>query len=183
MADIGRITNTSIDTNADGDVSRVMLQVELIDDNEDVRTVELFIQAGEDSNPANNSRAVVIDVTDRYQICIGVSDDLTPTCAQGEREIYSTDNPVTQKKASIKWDKDGNVIINQGSNHSVQYEALLSAFNQLKSDLNNFVTAYNLHEHNYISPTGAAVTTGNTGPGTASTADMSSSKINTVKVP
>jgi len=177
---IGIITGRKIGKNKGGDVDRLVLQVEVIE-NEDTRSIELFPGAGVDVNPAKNSRVNIIDVTDSYQIAGEISDDLTPETNAGETEIYSTDDPVTMRKARVKCDSSGNVVLNAGTNHAVQYEALLSAFNQLKSDLNNLIIAYNLHEH--ISAIPGNPTTGNSNPGTASTADMTGAKENTVKLP
>ncbi|MGL4368668.1 MAG: hypothetical protein ACRCUT_03210, partial [Spirochaetota bacterium] len=130
---VGIITGRKVSKNRDGDVQRIILQVELIP-GEDVRSIELFSQSGEDTNPANGCRANIIDVSDSYQIAVGVTDDLAPEVSAGEKEIYSTDSPVTQKKARIKLGSDGIVTINQGSDFAVKYNELLTAFNQLKSD-------------------------------------------------
>jgi hypothetical protein len=110
---LGIITNRRIGKNRDGNQNRVILQVELMAD--DVQTVELFTQAGEDTNPANGCRVNVIPVSNSYKIGVGVSDGLTPEVDPGEKEIYSTDNPVTVKKARIKLNTDGDVIIDADS--------------------------------------------------------------------
>jgi hypothetical protein len=76
---------------------------------------------------------------------------------------------------------DGTVEINGNADFAVAYTDLKSAFDQLKSDFDTFVTTkYNLHNH----PTAPA------GPvsipsvvGAASTADMSGAKLSTIKVP
>lgn len=107
------ITGRRIGTNRDGTNLRVLLQV--VDIPEDVQTVELFTQCGIDSNPANGCRVNVIPVTNSYKIGVGVSDGLTPEVDPGEKEIYSTDNPVTQKRARLKFRSDSVSQFNLGS--------------------------------------------------------------------
>lgn len=196
---LGKITGREIKKNKDSDVDRIILQIEMLPD--DVRTVELISQAGEDTNPADNCRAVVVDVANDYKAAIAVSDDLTPEVNAGEKELYSTDTPVTEKRAKIKLcangdieidayggstlniKQDGNIDINGASDFAVAYNDLKTAFDQLKSDYDNFVTTkYNLHAH-----TGVTVGGGSTGAtatvGAASTADMSPAKVSTVRLP
>ena len=166
MSDLGVIKGRVIALNKDGDAKRLLLQVEVMED--DVRTVELVSQAGDDSSPAIGCRVNVIQLSESYQIGVGVTDDLLPVANPGERIFYSTDDPVTTRKAQIKLDASGNVILNQGSsNHSVQYEALNTQFQLL-------VTAIN-----------AALATKANGSGSAGalTLDISTAKENTILVP
>ena len=166
MTELGTITGRKIGKNKDGDIQKIILQVEVFTD-EDVRTVELFTQAGEDTNPGKGCRVNIIPLTDSYSIGVGISDDLAPECEPGEKEFYSTDDPVTAKKARLKFDKSGNLIMNQGANHAAQYEALNTKFQA-------FVSAIN-----------SALATKQNGSGSAGTLtlDLSSAKVTTVKVP
>lgn len=119
---IGIITGSQVGKNRDGDVDRVLLQVQTMED--DVRTLELFTQHGEDVVPAKGCRVIIFDITEAYQGVIAASDDLTPEVDPGEKEIYSTDDPVSAKQARTKWDAAGNVIHNQGTESVVTYAAL-----------------------------------------------------------
>jgi hypothetical protein len=81
---------------------------------------------------------------------------------------------------------DDTVEINADTDFAVQYTALKDAFDELKSDFNSLVTDYNAHIH----VTTATVSTGSPGviaptttTGTPTTADMSGSKIESIKVP
>jgi hypothetical protein len=168
MVSIGIITGRTIGRNRDGDKDRTLLQVQLLD--EDIRTVELFSQAGEDVNPANGCRVIVVTLPG-IKGAVAVSDDLTPEVDPGEREIYSTDNPATAKKARIKLGSDSVVTINQGTDFAVRYSALEAAFNQLKSD-------FDLHVHG-----GVTVGGGSTGATAASTADITGAKVDEVMIP
>jgi hypothetical protein len=136
---IGKITGRTIAKNRDGDVDRILLQVEVIPD-EDVRTVELFTQAGDDTNPGNGCRVNIVPISNSYHVGIGVSDDLVSECDAGEKEFYSTDSPVTVKKARLKLDKNSNVILNSGTNHATQQEALQIAVNTFLISLNSQLT-------------------------------------------
>ena len=133
---IGIIRGRSIGRSLDGDKDRVILQVELMPDDEDIRLVELFTQSGDDTSPASGCRVNVVPITDNYDIAVGVSDGLTPEVDPGEREIYSTDDPVTAKQARIKLDKTGNIIFNQGTGTSVEYLALDTALQLLVGAIN-----------------------------------------------
>lgn len=89
---------------------------------------------------------------------------------------------------SIEIETTGNVSINgaetviqNGTDYAVQYTALKSAFDTLKSDFNTFVTTvYNLHNHP-TAPVGPVSVPSL--PGTSSSADMSGSKVNDVRLP
>jgi hypothetical protein len=114
---VGIITNRQIGPNRDGDKSRLLLQVQMVDD--DMRTVELVTQAGEDTNPANGCRVVVINVPG-YKVAVAVTDDLTPEVDPGEKEIYSTDNPATAKQARTRWKSDGTIVHNLGTTEAAR---------------------------------------------------------------
>jgi len=131
---IGIITGREIGKNRDGDSDRLLLQVQMLD--EDVRTIELVSQAGEDVNPANGCRVFVANASNSYKVGIAVSDDLTPEVDPGEKEIYSTDDPATTKMARLKFDSAGNVVNNQGLNSAVSYAALNTALQLLVTAIN-----------------------------------------------
>ena len=170
MTDIGKVTGYKIGKNRDGDKNRIILQVELIA-GEDVRSIELIPGAGVDVNPALGCRVVLSDVSSSYQVTGAVTDDLTPECDPGEKEIYSTDSPVTQKLAKIKLNKDSEIVMNDGADFAVRYSALETAFNQLKMD-------FDAHVHG-----GVATGSGSTGATTPSTADITGAKVEDIKVP
>ncbi len=152
MSKLGIITNRQITTNRDGNATRIILQVNMMED--DVRTVEMVGQAGEDTNPANGCRVVVIDITPSHKLAIAVTDDLAPECDPGEKEIYSTDNPVSAKKARTLWNSDGDIIHdadggakleilnsgdvvhNSGTESAVSYTALNNALQLLVTAIN-----------------------------------------------
>jgi hypothetical protein len=163
---IGKITGRTIAKNRDGDVDRILLQVEVIPD-EDVRTVELFTQAGDDTNPGNGCRVNIVPISNSYHVGIGVSDDLVSECDAGEKEFYSTDSPVTVKKARLKLDKNSRIIMNQGVNHAAQYEALNTKLQLLIMAINSVLATK-------LNGAGSAGTL---------TLDITSAKVDTVRLP
>ena len=135
---IGIVTGRRISKNRDGDKDVLILQVSLID-GEDTRSIEIFSSA--DFNPANGTRVYICDVSDSYQVAVATSDGLTPEVEPGEVEIYSTDNPVTAKQARIYLNKDGEIILNQGTKSAVSYGELLTGLqNELSTINQNFQT-------------------------------------------
>ena len=192
---LGIITGRQITTNRDGDKTRIILQVEMIDD--DVRTVELVSQAGEDTNPANGCRVVVIDVPG-CKLGVAVTDDLSPECDPGEKELYSTDSPATTKKARTKWTSDGDIISDadggaklelQNGGDAVFHDGSESAvkYADLDTGLQNFVTDINVELGKISIAIGTLATalgiTPNPYINTPVTLDISAAEVPEVKVP
>lgn len=171
MANIGIITGRAIGLNRDGDKPRVLLQVEL--ELDDVRTIELIPKSGVDENPGNGCRVVVVDVDgdDNYSVGIAVTDDLTPSVLPGEKEIYSTNSPVTTKLARIKFDTLGNVVNNQGAKSAVTHAELNTA-------LQTMINLIMAHVH-----TSAVVGNPSSVPTAPITVDISAAESATVKLP
>jgi len=134
MAGIGVITGREITKNRDSDINSILLQVEMMDG--DVRTVELMCNANENFNPANGCRIFVVDAEDGYKLGIGATDNLEPDAEAGEKEIYSTDNPVTTKLATIKLNKDSEIELNGNVDNAVRWSELNTALQTLVTDIN-----------------------------------------------
>jgi hypothetical protein len=179
MITIGTVVGSEITKNKDADEDSRVLQVELTNA-DDIQSIEQLGQTGEDSNPQPGARVIVLDLGPAYRVAVATSDGITPTAAEGEKEIYSYDAN-GNKLAYIKLVSDGTVELNGNADFAVAFDDLQTAFNQLRDDFNNFVTTvYNLHNH----PTAPV---GPVSPpalvGTSSSADMSGAKVDTVKVP
>lgn len=137
---IGIIKGQKIGKNKDGDVDRILLQIEMMTD--DVRTIELFTQAGEDTNPGNGCRVNIIPVSSSYQLAVGISDDLVSECEPGEKEIYSTDSPVSTKLARIKLNKNSEIILNEGTDTAVRFSELKKVIDELQGDISDLKNAF-----------------------------------------
>lgn len=186
MIRTGRVLSSEIGANKDGDTSVRMLTVEL-SDGDDIQTVEYYDDGGTDYRPPDGAEVVVIDVSPSHRVAIAVDDLLTPTVNEGEKEIYSTDTAGTSKAATILLKNDGTIEILDNTDFAVRYSELETAFNELKSDLNDFVTLYNAHEHTV--PPGTDAAGGTTSahvpvtPASSSAADITGAKIDEIKVP
>jgi hypothetical protein len=167
--ELGIITGSEIKKNRDGDKDKILLQVQVLD--EDTRTVEMIGNHGEDIHPARNCRIIIIRIGGS-EYSLGITDDLEPEVVAGEKEIYSTDDPVTVKKARMKFGADSVITINQGVNFAAKYNELKTAYEELQSKFNN-------HVHPGV--TAGVASTGATA--TPSTGDITLSKCDKVKLP
>jgi hypothetical protein len=181
--ELGIVKGSEIKKNKDSTTKSLLLQVEIIPD--DVRTVELISMSGEDVNPGKGCRVFITDASKGYKIATGITDNLEPESDSGEREIYSTDDPVTEKKAKIKLaangdieidayggatlniKADGNIEINGDADYAVSWTDLDTALQTLVSGIN---TALGTKKDEAGTP------------GTLSL-DLSTAKIGTVKFP
>lgn len=204
---IGVVTGFEITENRSGEQKVVMLQVALSEET-DSQSVELYNPVGKTGVPPIDSAVLVLTVAEGFKIAIAINDGLDVTeLAEGECLSYSQDEDgirrteILQKangelelksvdgleatQAAVKLDNDGDVTINEGTDWAVQFTALKSAFDQLKNDLNTFITTtFNTHTHSYLPGPGAATPTAVPVPtGSSSSADMSGAKIDSIKVP
>jgi hypothetical protein len=109
---IGNITGTSVEKNRDSENEVRMLQTTIyFDDN--AESVQLARPHGEDTNPNNDSKILVISVGDAYKIGILIDDGITPSMDKGEKKIYSVDGGAI--KAYINFLKNGNLELNGNS--------------------------------------------------------------------
>lgn len=172
----GVITGSEIGINMDGDFPARKLQVQVTDP-DDIQTVELMLASGEDSNPPDGSSVVFATLGTAWNIGVAVSDGVIPSMQKGEKKIYSVSDGVI--KAFINFLASGELDLNGNADYAVRYNALKTAFDQLKSDFNALVAKYNAHFH----PVSGSNTTVTAAVGTASSADMSPSKVDSVRLP
>lgn len=102
----------------------------------------------------------------------------------GETRLFSTDADGVLKIA-IHLKNDGTIEIGGDANNLVRFTELKSGFDQLKSDVNSLITAYNSHIHITTATVGATPVPGILSPtistGTPTTASIDSSKIDELK--
>jgi hypothetical protein len=126
-------------------------------------TIEFYnADNGEYGTVHNSGSYIIFDV-----------DGNSYTYTVGEAHTYN-DN------GFVRLTEDGNIELNGAVDFAVRFNELLTAFNQLRTDLNNFIVTYNTHTH-------ADPSSGSTGPpsspGTNSSADVSSAKVENVLLP
>ena len=176
MIRTGIVTGREFKKNRDSGSDRLLLQVQ-ITDADDVHTVEYMSPPGEDSNPPDGAKVLIIDVGRAYKIAIAADDNISPSMAEGEKKLYSISGGAIA--SFINFLTSGIVEINGNNDFAVRYNELETGFNQLKTDFNNLVTTYNAHSHataptGPVSPPSAA--------GSSSLADISAAKVKEVKL-
>lgn len=131
------------------------------------------------SNPAKSVKGVRLRIGSIDVVISAINYKVAFPETPGETKVFSTDADGEEKAGTI-YRADGTQEINGKNDFAVRYSELEAAFNELKHDLNDFVTAYNSHQH----PTAA---TGPPSPptvtGSSSTADITDAKVDTVKLP
>ena len=111
----GKVTGREVKTNRDRTTARRLLQVQLTDA-EDIQTVELIPQHGEDVNPVDGSQCIVLDLGNAFKVAIAINDGVVPTVDIGEKKLYSVASGAIKAFVYIK--KDGSIQIqsNTGGN-------------------------------------------------------------------
>lgn len=177
MIRTGIVTGREFKKNRDSGNDRLLLQVQ-ITDADDIHTVEYMSPPGEDSNPPDGAKVLIIDVGRAYKIAIAADDNVSPSMAAGEKKLYSISDGAIA--AFINFLTSGIIEINGNNDFAVRYNELESGFNELKTDFNNFITTvYNTHSH-ATAPTGPVSPPSATG--SSSSADISAAKVEEVKL-
>ena len=164
----GIVTGREVQKNIDGTVEKLLLQVQITDP-DDIQTVEQMTQSGEDTNPANGAKVVIVQNGVSYKMAIAVDDGIVPTMNPGEKKLYSISSGAIQ--AFINLLANGDIELNGNAKSAVSFAELKTAFDQLKSD-------FDTHIHSGVT-TGAGVS----GVPTASTtADIDPAEVDTVRL-
>ena len=160
---VGTVRGREIKANRNGGDDVLLLQVE-VSDADDMQTVELMTHAGDESSPEDGARVLLVQVGPAWVVAIAADDLIPPGIAAGERRVYSQEGG--SRKASIYWCTDGQLELNGTGDYAVRFNALETAFNQLKAEFN----AHAGHFAGDLQPT-------------PSTADISGAKVDTVELP
>jgi len=168
MIHIGTVTNNETKKNRDSDENQRVLACE-ITSSDDVQSIELSNTSGEDTNPLAGDTVLVIPIEDAYKMGILIDDGIAPEddLDKGEKELYSRSDEVT-KAATLRFRKNGELVLNKGIDYAVKFNELKTAFNQLQND-------FDVHIHPEGSP--------NTGaPTNPSSADIDPAKVEKVRL-
>lgn len=163
----GIVVGRRVDKNRGGSRDVLLLQVQ-ITDVKDVQTVELMQGSGDQYNPENGSKVLIISNGPSYRIAIAVDDLVFTALEVGERAIRAVLNG--QVKSSVHCKVDGDTVLNSGTNFAAR-------FNELESEFDELNDKFNSHLHPF------------TGTGTVqqtlqqSNADISQAKSETVRLP
>lgn len=157
MIQVGTVTGKQTGKNKDGTKDVLLLQVEMTDP-EDIQTVELMSQTGENSNPPTGSRVVVIGAGSAFKLAIASDDDIVPATADGEKIIYSTDETGAATVSSIYLKNDGTIIADNGEiTITAEPGGLLSIVTSGNTEITSAKTIIN----NDLQVNGAINSTGN----------------------
>jgi len=161
---IGKVTGREIRENRNGGRDVVLLQVQITDAN-DVQTVELVTQAGDESSPPDGSTVILVQLGGAWVVAVAADDLIPPDINVGERRVYSQAGGA--RAATIYWRADGQLELNGTGDFAVRFTALETAFNAL-------LDAFNSHA-GHFSPSNVVPT--------PAVADISLAKIETIEVP
>lgn len=171
---VGTVRGREIRENRNGGADVLLLQVE-VSDADDIQTVELMTQAGDESSPPDGAHVILVQLGPAWVVAVAADDLIPPGIAEGERRVYSQDGGT--RKASIYWRASGQLEINGTGDFAVRFTALETAFNELQTQFNTLQAAYAAHIGHF--PGGSVPPV----PGTPSVADISLAKVNTVELP
>lgn len=145
----------------------------------DVQTAIAAAPFGVDSVPIKDTVAVYAQTSDKEtKVLIGYLNK-NSKAGDGELRLFSVDANGIEK--TFLWLKSsGDLELNGATYNAVRFQQLQTGFDQLKTELNALITAYNTHQHTSTAPT--LPTVGNTSPGVAATASIATAKSDTVKV-
>lgn len=147
----------------------------------DVKEKHEISPFGLDSNPIKGTRGVYVQTATKGQAAVIGYVNTVQKAGSGEIRTYSVDANGSEK--TYVWLKaDGTIEIGGDSDNMVRYSKLETAFNQLKSDFDNLVNAYNIHVHDVPqAPSGTLPSAPTTSTGQTTTADISPAKIKEIK--
>jgi hypothetical protein len=152
----------------------------------DVQTANQVGPAGIDSAPIKDLIAVYSPTTKTgNKVLIGYISK-NSIAESGEIRFFSQ-NDQGAEQTFLYLKKDGTIEIGGNTDNAVRYSELKTAFDTLKADFNSLVTAYNAHVHITTATVGPTPVPGIIAPtvatGTPSSADITASKIDEIKVP
>lgn len=137
-----------------------------------------------DFNPVKNMKAIFAKTKNSSEpVIIGyINKTIITDLEEGEGVFFSTDGKTAL--ATIKARKNGDIEINGNSDNAVRFSELESAYNQLKSDHDSLVSAFNQHVHPTaaVGPPSPPTPVPSVIPASNSTGDISGAKIDNVKV-
>jgi len=148
---------------------------------DDVQTANQLSSPGIDAAPIPDQIAAYSTTTLKGKPVIIGYVQVDQEAEPGEINIYSQDASNGAELNYIFLTKEGTIEIGGDTDNMVRFSELQSAFDELKEDFNNLVTAYNAHIHITTATVGPSPTPGIIAPtastGTPSAADISGAEI------
>jgi hypothetical protein len=164
------------------DLENVYIVQVVIETEADATDALLINPSGDDSPPMNGDRAALLRIGN-FRFAIGSNDSVAPESAQGEKKLYSRDS-AGEVAAFVSMLESGVLNLNGDEDYAVRFTKLETEFNKLKADYNDlslkwstFAIAYAPGGPSSVGMPPSASTS------SQSTADISSAKVNTVRLP
>ena len=150
---IGTVVGSEIAVNRNGENDVRILSAEM-SSADDVQSVELISQNGEQTNPNDDSGVVILELGPSWKIAIATRDNVEPDSGlqRGEKIIYSLDSS-NQIKAKIYLRSDGSVYVGDGDDFVAMAGKVLTELQAIKS-------AFDSHIHTTTATVGAGATPG-----------------------
>jgi hypothetical protein len=135
---IGRVISSELAANRDGEGKVLLLTVEVAEE-DDLQTVELFRQPGDECRPDADATVLIADLGAAWRVAVAADDGIEPEAQAGERGIYASEGGV--KKSQVMCRKDGTIEAGLNASEFVALAALA------KDELNKIISAFNAHMH------------------------------------
>lgn len=147
----------------------------------DVQTASEIAPFGIDSAPVKDMIALYASTSSSGDTVLIGYINKNQLAAAGELRLYSTNSAGTAEQAYVWLRNNGNLELNGDTDNAVAYSKLAIEFNELKASHNALVALFNAHTHiatAFLTPTSTPPA-----PATASSADITKTKVDTVKLP
>lgn len=144
----------------------------------DVQEKKTATPYGIDSNPIPEMIAVYAETGVKGESVLVGFINKNAIAQPGELRLFST-NTSGVEQAYLYFKADGAIHLNGTDDNMVRFSKLKTGFDQLRTDLNNLVTMFNVHVHLSAAPT--VPTSTPTSVATSSTATINAAKITDIK--
>ena len=150
--------------------------------NSDIQECLQTAPFGVDSNPTKDMIAIYSNTSTKGKNVILGYINKNQLADIGETRLFSTDSSgVLQQYILLK--NDGDINFGGTAGNLTRYQELKTGFDQLKSDVNSLINAFNTHVHPTaaVGPPSPPTPVPSVIPATPSTADIANSKIDQFK--
>jgi hypothetical protein len=140
----GVIKSLEVSKNADGD-KKVRLATVEVTGPEDLRTVEIRNDEGNEFVPEVGSRLYFEEVSSDFLVSSSVGTESEPdeSLGSGDRKLSAV--KAGAPKANIVLKPSGEISLNEGTDYAVKHNELVTLITSLVLQINALVTAFNAH--------------------------------------
>ena len=142
------------------------------------KTADSVAPFGDDSHPLKDMIAIYAKTSEVSENVVIGYINKNQIAEVGEKRIFSLKEDGSLSFA-IHLKNDGTVEIGGNDDNAVRFSKMQEAFDELRDDLNSHITNYNTHFH----PATAGTTSPTASQSQPSTADVTPSRVDNVKLP